>query len=132
MALEETIKGLKVPVIAVIFADKPPKNDVIAVLDESGFQGVMVDTAIKNGQSLLDHYDDEALSSFVSAVHQQNMMCGLAGALRIKDIERLQPLEADYLGFRSALCDQQKRTSKLQLDLAAQVQYQIKGSLPAS
>jgi len=127
IALESTVKLLKVPVIAVIFADKPPQEDVISVLNESGFQGVMVDTAIKNGQHLLDHYDDDALSSFVSAVHQQKMMCGLAGALRIEDIELLQPLEADYLGFRSALCNQHKRTSTLQLDLAQHVQQEIKG-----
>jgi len=124
--LEDTVKTLKVPVIAVIFADKPPEDDVISVLNDSGFKGVMVDTAIKNGQHLLNHWSELALASFVRAAHQYKMLCGLAGALRIEDIELLQPLDADYLGFRSALCNQQKRTSRLQLSLAEQVQYEIK------
>lgn len=126
IALEDTVKTLKVPVIAVIFADKQPEGDVISVLNESGFKGVMVDTAVKNGQHLLNHWNELTLASFVRTTHQNNMLCGLAGALRIEDIDRLQPLGADYLGFRSALCNQHKRTSRLQLSLAEQVQNEIK------
>jgi uncharacterized protein (UPF0264 family) len=123
--LKETIKILKTPVIAVIFADMPPKEEIMAQLEESGFHGVMVDTAIKNGQHLPDHWSELTLGHFVNTVHEHNMLCGLAGALRVEDIPLLKPLDADYLGFRSALCNEQQRTSILQLSLAEKVQNMI-------
>ncbi|PHS30689.1 MAG: hypothetical protein COA95_08260 [Methylophaga sp.] len=124
--LEEVVKNLEKPVIAVLFADKNPNLELISYLKESGFSGVMIDTAIKNGKGLRDHWDFEQITAFVERVEQQGMICGLAGALKIEDITELKPLKADYLGFRSALCDQQQRTSMLQLSLAQQVQNQIK------
>ena len=81
----------------------------------------MIDTAIKNGQHLQDHWNLLQLADFVKAVHQHDMICGLAGALRYEDIAVLRPLGADYLGFRSALCRQRQRTATLQLKLAEQI-----------
>lgn len=123
--LGATIKQLDTPVIAVIFADKSPSDDYLNLLKTSGFYGVMVDTAIKNGQHLLDHWNISQLTTFVKAVQQQTMLCGLAGALRIGDITILESLGADYLGFRSALCQKRQRTSSLQLSLAEQIKQSI-------
>ena len=125
--LAETVKSLEKPVIAVLFADKSIDLDNISHLKASGFAGVMVDTAIKNGQGLLAHWNNSQLSLFVHTVHQHEMLCGLAGALKIEDIAELKPLNAGYLGFRSALCEQQQRKEKLQLALATQVKEEIKG-----
>ena len=124
--LANTVKKLATPVIAVIFADNPPKKEYLSILKASGFYGVMVDTAFKNGQHLLDHWDLVKLREFVTAARQQDLLCGLAGALRHEDIKLLRPLGADYLGFRSALCLQRQRTSVLQLSLARQLQHAIK------
>jgi uncharacterized protein (UPF0264 family) len=126
-ALAETIKNLEKPAIAVLFADKSIDLDNITHLKASGFAGVMVDTAIKNGKGLLDHWDNLQLTHFVNTVHRHEMLCGVAGALKIEDIAVLKSLGADYLGFRSALCEQQQRKEKLQLPLAAQVKEEIKG-----
>lgn len=125
LSLAETVKKLKAPVIAVIFADKAPAIDCLPLLKASGFHGVMVDTAIKNGQHLLEHWDLLKLAAFVKSAHQQNMLCGLAGALRYEDIPVLRPLGADYLGFRSAICQRRERTSTLQLTFAEQIQHAI-------
>lgn len=124
--LADTIKKLSTPVIAVIFADSPPDQDFMPLLKASGFYGVMVDTANKNGQHLLDHWDLLKLEQFVSAAKQHDLLCGLAGALRLEDISVLRGLKADYLGFRSALCRQRQRKTSLQLDLAKQLQNAIK------
>jgi uncharacterized protein (UPF0264 family) len=124
--LADTIKKLSTPVIAVIFADIPPEQDCLHLLKICGFDGVMVDTAIKNGQHLLDHWDLFKLEEFVKAAKKQGLLCGLAGAIRYQDIETLAPLSADYLGFRSALCLEHKRTSGIQLHLAQQLQQAIK------
>ena len=53
----------------------------------------------------------------------------LAGALRYEDIAELQFLGADYLGFRSALCQNGERTTLLQANLAAQIQQAMLGDV---
>lgn len=126
LELADTIKKLSTPVIAVMFADSPPDEECLHLLKASGFYGVMVDTAIKNGQHLLEHWDLVKLEQFVSSAKKQNLLCGLAGALRLEDITVLRPLAADYLGFRSALCIQRQRTAGLQIGLAKQLQQAIK------
>ncbi len=116
--LAETIITLKKPVIAVIFADKPLNISYIPLLATSGFHGVMVDTAVKKGQHLLKFYDVPTLTELIATAHQHQLICGLAGALQANDIKTLAPLGADYLGFRSALCHQNKRTATLNLTKA--------------
>jgi len=125
--LTPLIFALKTPVIAVTFADKPVDGDIHAELAKSGFKGIMVDTAIKNGQHLLDHMNSSELSEFVMRAKQYNLMCGLAGALRVEDITLLASLNADYLGFRSALCDKRQRTSVVDLACVEKVKQGING-----
>jgi len=126
--LADTVKKLTTPVIAVVFADSQPDEDYLPLLKASGFHGVMVDTAFKNGQHLLEHWDLLKLEQFVSAAKHHHLLCGLAGALRLEDITVLRPLAADYLGFRSALCVQRQRTTRLQISLAKQLQHAVKCS----
>ena len=128
--LEPTIKSLSTPVIAVIFADQLPQQKLIPLLAKSGFAGVMLDTARKDGQGLLNHLSVEVLQQFVVEAKSAGMLCGLAGALRIEDIETLSPLQPDYLGFRSALCQQHRRTNRLDPELAKQIQNKLNVALP--
>jgi uncharacterized protein (UPF0264 family) len=120
--LEATISTLKSPVIGVMFADQPVNLSLIPTIKASGFAGVMVDTAKKNGMGLLDHWPETALHTFVQRMRAHDLMCGLAGALKISDIDALTTLEADYLGFRSALCAGHQREQALEPSLAAQIQ----------
>jgi len=108
-ALAATVKQLKTPVIAVVFADSYPNQNIIPLLKQSGFAGVMIDTAIKNGKALPDLWSQQQISEFVTQAKQQDLLCGLAGALRLDDIDLLKQFGADYLGFRSALCADAKR-----------------------
>lgn len=124
--LENTVKALKKPVIAVIFADKLIKTDFVPLLKASGFTGVMVDTATKNGQNLLEHWDISTLTEFIEIARQQTLLCGLAGALRFEDIATLQSLGADYLGFRSALCEKKNRTSAIDINLVHKIRDGIR------
>lgn len=125
MEMSQMIGQLNVPVIAVLFADKMPEKDVLPLLKSSGFSGVMVDTASKNGQHLLEHWDELRLSDFVETAREYDLLCGLAGALRFEDIAALQAIGADYLGFRSALCQHRQRTSVLEPYLAEQIHNAI-------
>ena len=123
--LTTTVTLLNIPVIAVIFADKPLDIDVLPLLKVAGFHGVMIDTAIKNGQHLQEHWNEKQLNNFVQQAEHYQLFCGLAGALRLDDIPFLSSLGADYLGFRSALCDKRQRTSPLQALLASQVKQAV-------
>lgn len=119
--LSESLKTISTPVIAVLFADDLPDENTIDQIISAGFAGVMLDTAQKNGRGLCDYLSRTRLSEFVSKVHQADKLCGLAGALRISDIVILKTLNADYLGFRSALCAGHQRTDGLDPMLARQI-----------
>ena len=111
--LADSIKTLRIPVIAVIFADKPINMSYMPLLAQHGFYGVIVDTAIKNSGHLLNYWDINILTTFIATAQRHQLICGLAGALRADDIQALIPLGADYLGFRSALCWQNTRTESI-------------------
>ncbi len=94
-----------VAVVAVLFADLEPRS--LGALDpfaESGFAGVMLDTADKSGQGLRASRSDAALGRFVEDARRLGLMSGLAGTLEATDIAPLLCLRPDYLGFRGALC----------------------------
>jgi uncharacterized protein (UPF0264 family) len=128
--LEARIKDLRTAVIAVLFADQLPQFNLIPLLKKIGFAGVMLDTATKNGLGLLSHLSIQSLNEFVFEAKSAGLLCGLAGALRIENIQQLKPLDADYLGFRSAICHQHNRTNILDPNLAQQIQFEMNASMP--
>lgn len=99
--------------IAVLFADMQPCLDIIPQLKMAGFKGVMLDTMDKTKGSLMQVMPIEQIETFVQAAKDNALLCGLAGSLRIEDASSLQSLNADYLGFRSALCHHHQRTAEL-------------------
>ena len=90
--------------IAVLFADEDPPLSLTASLHEAGFAGVMLDTRQKKGIRLPDLLTADQIASFVAGCHRLGLMCGLAGSLRVEDVEPLAALGPDYLGFRGGLC----------------------------
>jgi len=99
--------------VAVLFADQEPDLDLIPRIAGAGFVGVMLDTADKARGSLTSQTSPQFLASFVAAARREGLLAGLAGSLRLADIEVLRPLGATYLGFRGALCDQDDRGGTL-------------------
>lgn len=99
--------------IAVLFADTEPDFTMIETLADAGFRGVMLDTMDKQRGSLTELMAIDELQQFVQAAKACEMLTGLAGSLKVNDIADLLPLNADYLGFRGALCRQNRRTSAL-------------------
>jgi len=99
--------------IAVLFADTHPEIKTIASLKQAGFYGVMLDTMDKANGSLSQVMNDADIVQFVNQAKAAQLLCGLAGSLKQQDIADLLKLDADYLGFRGALCQQHIRTSAL-------------------
>lgn len=100
-------------IIIVMFADQMPSLDLIDAIVHSGINGVMIDTADKRAGSLLDILHISDLHHFVTRARDQALITGLAGSLREEDIPELVGLQADYLGFRGALCAAHNRQSQL-------------------
>ena len=101
-ALEEECRHNQL--IAVCFADRFDPTPLLPLLSTQGFHGVMIDTAEKQNGRLTDLWTLDRLGRFVDQAQLLGLVCGLAGRLTLDDIPSLLPLNADYLGFRSALC----------------------------
>ena len=96
-------RGVKM--VAVVLADRTLVPEaLIPVAAASGFVGIMLDTAGKASGGLLSHITLDQAGRFVTAAKDHGLLCGLAGSLRLDDIDSLRPLKPDYLGFRGALC----------------------------
>ncbi len=99
--------------IAVLFADTRPELSIIHALGQAGFRGVMLDTQDKTLGSLTQLFSLQECQDFVVQAKSVGLLSGLAGSLNIKDVPKLLPLQADYLGFRGALCHLHQRTAEL-------------------
>jgi len=106
-----TSRGLKM--VAVLFADQDPDFKLLTALADAEFFGVMLDTAHKNGTSLMYHQPAEILSAFVINANLYGLESGLAGSLRFEHVELLKNINPGYMGFRGALCDHFERSAAI-------------------
>jgi len=111
--------------IAVLFADTQPDFAIISALKQAGFTGVMLDTMDKHKGSLTQVMTQTDIAQFVEFAKTQSLLCGLAGSLRLDDIAILMPYQADYLGFRGALCEQHQRIGQLNQAAIMQIRQAI-------
>jgi len=99
--------------IAVLFAEKNYPDHIVSDLKQAGFTGIMLDTAEKNGLTLLDYYTVEERISFCQSVLKEELALGLAGSLNIHHIPFIKVLQPSYIGFRGGVCDEDQRTLTL-------------------
>jgi dihydroneopterin aldolase len=111
--------------IAVLFADIPLDLSLLAKLTHAGFAGVMLDTMNKSSGSLLQLRTNTELQGFVRLAKTHGLLCGLAGSLRLQDITHLLNHQADYLGFRGALCAAHQRTGLLDSEAIAKIRRSV-------
>jgi hypothetical protein len=72
--------------------------------------GVMIDVKMKNSESRLFHFlDDAELKKFVDEAHSFNLFAAVAGSLDRRDVPRLYDLGADVIGVRRAVCSRRDR-----------------------
>jgi uncharacterized protein (UPF0264 family) len=121
--LAEEAGGLRL--ILVVFADAPPAFDAIAAASLIGASGVMLDTARKDGSSLLDRLALDRLADFVSSARGEGLLVGLAGSLKAAHVPALLALKPDLLGFRGALCRDGARGSALDTSACAAIRALI-------
>ena len=89
------LTGQNRALIAVLFADTLPDLSIMSLLKEAGFTGVMLDTMNKRQGSLTQIMDATELAQFVDQAKALQLLCGLAGSLRLADIPELMPYNAE-------------------------------------
>ncbi len=120
------LTGQNHALIAVLFADTQPDLAIIGLLKEAGFTGVMLDTMDKKKGALTTLMTKTELGQFVTKAKTLQLLCGLAGSLRLSDIPELMLYNADYLGFRGALCQGHDRVGELNAPAILQIKQCIK------
>ena len=81
-----------------------PPLDLPDVAIEAGVDGCLLDTARKGTGSLFTNLTESQLFQFVSRCHAGQLLTALAGSLQAEDIDRIRPLGANIIGFRTAAC----------------------------
>lgn len=122
------LTGQNRALIAVLFADTQPDPGIMSLLKDAGFTGVMLDTMNKQKGSLTQLMAKMEIAQFVTQAKARQLLCGLAGSLRLEDIPELMPYKADYLGFRGALCQEHNRVGELNKQAVMQVNRAIKNT----
>lgn len=115
-----------IALISVLFADVPFDFNFMDEIKNAGFAGVMLDTINKSNGSLTRIMAQNDIAAFVSQAKSRQLLCGLAGSLRLEDIPGLLIYRPDYLGFRGALCLQHDRTATLSRDAVSRVRQAVK------
>ena len=122
------LTGQNLALIAVLFADKQPDLGIMGLLKDAGFTGVMLDTMNKQKGSLTQLMAKMEIAHFVTQAKARQLLCGLAGSLRLEDIPELMSYQADYLGFRGALCQEHNRVGELNEQAVMQIKHAIKNT----
>ncbi len=123
--LKPEIKHSNLALIGVLFADQTFDLQTIEALAECGFKGVMLDTANKSSGTLTSLYSDNAITRFVNKANRHQLFCGLAGSLRVDDINQLIDHGPDYLGFRGALCHSGNRVANINVNNIIEIRNKI-------
>ena len=108
------LAGENIRIVLVFFAEIFPDDPDFQRLKKTGITGVMLDTCEKAGGSLREKLDDGTLAEFVSNARRAGLISGLAGSLTREDIPPLLRINPDYLGFRGALCKQNRRNTQIE------------------
>lgn len=99
--------------IAVLFAEYQYPDTLIDDIQQTGFAGLMLDTAHKDGQTILYYHSCNSYAELAKKVKSAGMAFGLAGSLRLQDIDQLSNLAPTYIGFRGGVCEQNSRLAAL-------------------
>src|SRR5262245_36483593 len=124
--LQAAIKGARIgagrasDVIAVAYADIDRPEGVsaealIQIAARAGARGVLMDTADKDGPSLLALVSQDRLTRWVVRAHAHGLLAALAGKLTFRDLPLVAVMGTDVAGVRGAACDS-GRTGRVSIE----------------
>jgi uncharacterized protein (UPF0264 family) len=117
--MQAAVQDFPTSVIAALYADYARAHTLNprclpAIASKAGIRGCLLDTAIKDGRSLLEFLDEQALGQLIDQAHGNGLLIGLAGCLRANDLRLMQDLGADIVGMRTAACRDNQRRGPLE------------------
>ncbi|HWQ82959.1 MAG TPA: (5-formylfuran-3-yl)methyl phosphate synthase [Anaerolineales bacterium] len=133
-AVKDALQGLPTVVIAGAYADferagtLDPK-DLPGIAAAAGVGGCLIDTAIKDGKSLFDFLKPEEVGELAVEAHAAGLLFAVAGTLGEKDLAIVQRLGADVVGLRTAVCQDNRRTGRLDAEQVRRLVAAIKQPL---
>lgn len=120
-----------VQLVAVLLADRKPPLGMIEEMAAAGFSGAMLDTVDKTRGRFLETLDAADAADFIEKCRAAGLMAGVSGSLEAPDVPRLVALDADFLGFRSALCGAGDRQGGIDRDAVAAIRALMDAGLHA-
>jgi uncharacterized protein (UPF0264 family) len=95
-------------VIVVQYADRTSdarsSEAIVSGASLAGAHGLLVDTLTKNGRTLLDHWPEARLSTWISDTRAAGLLVAVAGSLGLGELRRAAALGPDVIGVRGAAC----------------------------
>jgi uncharacterized protein (UPF0264 family) len=85
-------------------AGSPPVPAVVKAACELRFPAFLIDTAVKDGTTLLDYLNLAALAQLRARLAGSEVRVAFAGSLRLDSIRRLLPVAPDWFAVRGAAC----------------------------
>lgn len=133
--VQQAVNGFHAAVIAAAYADfqragtlNPESLPEISAA--AGVTGCLLDTAIKDGQSLFDFISADAVHILAEQSHAHNLLFGLAGALCEPDLPLARKAGADVAGIRTAACRNNQRKGPLDVNRIGRLLQISKSPLP--
>jgi uncharacterized protein (UPF0264 family) len=104
----------KLTVVAAGYADYRrfnglPSHVLVQVARDAGADLVMIDTAIKDGQTLFDNLSYSELQDFVGQARVDGLQVALAGSIGFEHLDLLAQLKPDLIGIRGCVCHHSNR-----------------------
>ena len=105
--------------IAVAYADAgrasaPSVSSIARAAAATGCAGVLVDTFVKDGRSMLEFLSVDELIALRRGLQSGGMLLALAGNLRAENLALLRDVKPDVIAVRSAACSQGQRTQSVE------------------
>jgi hypothetical protein len=93
--------------------DAPDWDETLAVAADLKLPHLLIDTAIKDGSTLLDHCSSETLQQRLLQASELSIGVALAGSISLPMLPHLLALHPQWIGMRGALCNGPSRTSPI-------------------
>lgn len=91
----------------------PGIEELLTLAIETRRPYFLIDTAIKDGRSLLNWCSASELSRIIERCHQHGIGLAIAGSLRLDDLPIVKELRPDVVAIRGAACTNDDRQSVL-------------------
>ena len=122
-----SLKQFRTKLVCVVFVDHKETfervNRSIKIFLDAGIEFILLDTFRKDEGNLLDFCNMEDLKEFISKCKHFNIKVGLAGGLKESQVPPLLCLKPNIIGFRSAVCELNKRESLIKLKKVKRISF---------